>query len=385
MSFAPTSALSRRHAAIRRSIADRQLDALVVTSMANILYLTNFTGSSAIVVVTADHVNFITDFRYVTALKEAQASRACPDLDLVTVEGSYDATLAGVLAALPVKRVGFEATNLTVSRYDWLSRALPRGQQSGPELVATEGIVERARVIKDDYEIETLREAARRLSSVARGVVDEVRVGRRESDVALSIDFRLRREGFEKPAFDTIVAGGPNAALPHAHPGERTFVEGDLVVLDFGGVYDSYCVDLTRTVSVGRASTRAREVYGAVLEAHDQAIAAVAPGKSRFEIDGVARRVLAKHGLAEAFGHGTGHGLGIDVHEEPRITRPRPGEESAAGRDPKADAIAAGMVFTIEPGAYLAGWGGVRIEDDVLVTERGVEVLTDVPTELIEV
>jgi len=156
-------------------------------------------------------------------------------------------------------------------------------------------------------------------------------------------------------------------------------------VLDFGGVYDSYCVDLTRTVSVGRASTRAREVYGAVLEAHDRAIAAVAPGTSRFEIDAVARRVLANHSLAEAFGHGTGHGLGIDVHEEPRITRPRPGEESAPGRDPKTDAVAAGMVFTIEPGAYLAGWGGVRIEDDVLVTDRGVEVLTDVPTDLIEV
>ncbi|HMD33534.1 MAG TPA: Xaa-Pro peptidase family protein [Vicinamibacterales bacterium] len=385
MSSAPSSALSRRHAAIRQSIAERQLDALVVTSMANILYLTNFTGSSAIVVMMEDQVIFVTDFRYVTALQEARAANACPDLDLVTVEGSYDATLAGVLAALPARRVGFEASNLTVGRYDWLSHALPHGRESGPELIATDGIVERARVIKDQYEIETLREAARRLSAVARGVVDEVRIGRRERDVALAIDFRLRREGFEKAAFDTIVAGGPNAALPHAHPGERTFAEGDLVVLDFGGVYDSYCVDLTRTVSVGRASTRAREVYGAVLEAHDRAIGAVAPGRSRFEIDGVARSVLASHGLAEAFGHGTGHGLGIDVHEEPRITRPRPGEESAPGRDPKTDAVAAGMVFTIEPGAYLAGWGGVRIEDDVLVTDRGVEVLTDVPTDLIEV
>jgi len=385
MSSAPSSSLSLRHAAVRRTIAERQLDALVVTSLANILYLTNFTGSSAILIITADQVNFITDFRYVTALKEAQAARSCPDLDLVLVEGSYDATLAGVLAALPVRRVGFEATNLTVSRYDWLARALPSGRESGAELIATDGIVERSRVIKDAYEIGTLREAARRLSSVARGVVHEVRVGRREREVALAIDFRLRREGFERTAFDTIVAGGPNAALPHAHPGERTFVEGDLVVLDFGGVYDSYCVDLTRTVSVGRASTRAREVYGAVLEAHDRAIAAVAPGTSRFEIDAVARRVLANHSLAEAFGHGTGHGLGIDVHEEPRITRPRPGEESAPGRDPKTDAVAAGMVFTIEPGAYLAGWGGVRIEDDVLVTERGVEVLTDVPTDLIEV
>ena len=398
MSSAPNSTLSRRYAAIRREMAVRRLDALVVTSLANVLYLTNFTGSSAIVVVTADRVYFITDFRYVTAFREAQAAQISADLDLVTVEGSYDATLAGVLAALPGRRIGFEAAHVTVSRYDWLTQALPRGVQSGPELVATEGIVERARVIKDDYEIETFREAARRLSTVARAVVEEVRAGRSEREVALAIDFRIRSAGFERSAFDTIVAGGPNAALPHAHPGERTFTEGDLVVLDFGGVYDSYCVDLTRTVSVGPAGARARDVYAAVLEAHDRAIAAVSPGTSRFDIDAVARGVLGRHGLGDAFGHGTGHGLGIDVHEEPRITRPRPGE--AKGLDPSKpraegraltgpgadnDVVAPGMVFTIEPGAYLAGWGGVRIEDDVLVTEHGVEILTDVPTELIEV
>src|SRR5438105_736818 len=287
MSSAPSTALRRRHGAIRATMASRQLDALVVTSLANVLYLTNFTGSAAIVVLTADRVTFITDFRYVTAFKQAADAR--PDLELATVEGSYDATLAGVLAALPGRRIGFEASHLTVSRYDWLAKALPRGQESGPELIATDGIVEHARVVKDDYEIDTLREAARRLSAVARDVFGEVRVGRAEREVALAIDFRIRRAGFERTAFDTIVAGGPNAALPHAHPGERTFIEGDLVVLDFGGVYDSYCVDLTRTVSVGRAAARAREVYGAVLEAHDRAIAAVAPGRSRFEIDGIAR------------------------------------------------------------------------------------------------
>jgi Xaa-Pro aminopeptidase len=157
-------------------------------------------------------------------------------------------------------------------------------------------------------------------------------------------------------------------------------VEGDLVVLDFGGVYDSYCVDLTRTVTVGRATPRAREVYAAVLEAHDRAIESVKPGRSRFEIDGAARDTLGKYGLGDAFGHGTGHGLGIEVHEDPRITRRRPGDEDG----PATAALKAGMVFTIEPGAYLPGWGGVRIEDDVLVTEDGVEVLTTVTTALIE-
>jgi Xaa-Pro aminopeptidase len=216
---------------------------------------------------------------------------------------------------------------------------------------------------------------------VTLGVFDEVRAGRTERDLALAIDSRIRAAGFSKPAFDTIVAAGPNAALPHAHPAERRLTEGDLVVLDFGGVYDSYCVDLTRTVSVGPAGARVREVYDAVREAHDQAIAAVRPGRSRFEIDAVARDTLARYGLADAFGHGTGHGLGIEVHEDPRVSRRRP-EVDVNVTD---EAVAAGMVFTIEPGAYLPGWGGVRIEDDVLVTDQGVEVLTDVTTELIEI
>jgi Xaa-Pro aminopeptidase len=380
MSHAPSAALSARHHAVRQAITARSLDAFVVTSLPNTLYLTNFDGSSAITVMTQDRVYFMTDFRYITAATEMKGSPyECPELELVTVEGSYDATLAAVLASLPVRKIGFEAAHLTVNRYEWLRRTLPSGETSGPELTATEGIVEASRVIKDQYEIVTLREAARRLSTVAAGLSGEVRPGRREMEVAAAVDARLRDAGFEKPAFDTIVAAGTNAALPHARPGERRLREGDVVVLDFGGVYDSYCVDLTRTLVVGRASERVREVYGAVLEAHDRAIERVGPGRSRFEIDGAARDVLGERGLAEAFGHGTGHGLGIEVHEDPRITRRRTGDVEG-----EADLIKAGMVFTIEPGAYLPGWGGVRIEDDVLVTENGVEVLTNATTELIE-
>ena len=237
-------------------------------------------------------------------------------------------------------------------------------------------------------------QAAGRLSAVARGVFEEIRAGRTEREIARAIDARIVDGGFERTAFDTIVASGPQAALPHAHPGERTLGEIDLVVLDFGGVYRSYCVDLTRTVAVRRASGKAREVHAAVLEAHDRAIRAVAPGRSRFDIDAAARDSLAARGLGEAFGHGTGHGLGIEIHEDPRITR-RTGDAVAPVKNVKDvkdandvgdvdEAVAAGMVFTIEPGAYLPGWGGVRIEDDVLVTEHGVEVLTNVTTDLLE-
>jgi Xaa-Pro aminopeptidase len=373
---------------IRRALAEQSLDALIVTSLPNILYLTNFTGTAAMVVLTASALHFMTDFRYLTAVDGAVGTaHQCPELDLVKVDGSYDATLAAFVASLPAGRVGFEAAHMTVSRYNGLTAALPLEATSRQELIATEGIVERARLRKDAFEIATLREAAHRLAEVARAVPREIRVGRTEREVALAVDVRLHEAGFTKPAFDTIVASGPNAALPHAHPGERRFVEGDLVVLDFGGVYDSYCVDLTRTVAVGRATPRAREVHKAVLEAHDRAIASVAPGTSRFAIDAAAREALATYGLAEAFGHGTGHGLGIEVHEDPRITRRRPSERDVpSGNDAAPDdvAVAAGMVFTIEPGAYLPGWGGVRIEDDVLVTEGGVEVLTDVTADLIE-
>jgi len=380
MSYAPSPSLERRHHALRQELASRGLDALVITSLPNILYLTNFNGSSAIVVLTADHLFLLTDFRYLTVLGEARGTaHECRGLEIVPVEGSYDATLAQLLAAQQWRRIGFEAAHLTVDRYRWLVATMAADGPRDAELVATEHLVERARVVKDPYEIATLREAARRLSLVAEAIPGEVVRGLSERDVALAIDRRVRQAGFERPAFDTIVASGPNAALPHARPGERTITEGDLVVLDFGGVYASYCVDLTRTVSVGRASERAREVHAAVREARDQAIAAVAPGRSRFEIDAAARDVLGRHGLAEAFGHGTGHGLGIEVHEDPRISRKRP---DVAAAD---EAVASGMIFTIEPGAYLPGWGGVRIEDDVLVTDTGVDVLTHVTTELIEI
>jgi Xaa-Pro aminopeptidase len=380
MAHAPTPTLSRRHRAIANQLAARHLDALVVTALPNILYLTNFTGSSAIVVISSERLQFITDFRYVTAVEAMRGTPyECPGLELVTVDGSYDAALAAVLTRSS-RAIGFEAAHLTVSRHQWLTSTIAEST-APPTLVATEGIVERARLRKDEYELAALREGARRLSEVARGVFTEIRVGRTEREIAQAVDGRILAAGFSRPAFDTIVAGGQNAALPHAHPGERRLIESDLVVLDFGGVYDSYCVDLTRTVSVGRAGSRQRDVHGAVVEAHDRAIAAVRPGQSRFAIDAAARDALAARGLGEAFGHGTGHGLGIEVHEDPRITRSDPGRSSRAEID---DSVSAGMVFTIEPGAYLAGWGGVRIEDDVLVTDGGVDVLTDVTTDLLE-
>jgi Xaa-Pro aminopeptidase len=268
---------------------------------------------------------------------------------------------------------------MSVTRFNKVSAALA-GEGAAtvgapcPVLVATERVVERLRTVKDPSEVATLREGARRLSAVARRLPSIVRPGRTEREVASSIDAELRAAGFERPAFDTIAASGPNGALPHARPTGRVLQAGDGVVLDFGGVYDGYCVDLTRTVELGRTAPEFRRIFDAVAAAHAAALGRVRAGATPSQIDAAARDVLGGQGLAEAFGHGTGHGLGLEVHEEPRIGRLIPGVPD--------EPVEAGMVFTIEPGAYVPGLGGVRIEDDVLVVDGGCEVLTDVPIEL---
>ena len=237
-----------------------------------------------------------------------------------------------------------------------------------PVLVATERVVERRRLIKDAGEIATLREAGRRLSAIALNLPDLVRIGRSEQEIAADVEAAMRAGGFDRPAFETIVASGTNSALPHARPSRRALQAGDAVVVDFGGVYDGYCVDLTRTLQVGAGAAALRRLFNAVAEAHAAAIAAVRPGALASAIDAAARDVLTRHGLGQAFGHGTGHGLGLEIHEEPRIAK-----AAAAQADLP---VAPGMVFTIEPGAYVAGLGGVRIEDDVLVVDGGCDLLT---------
>lgn len=378
MSHAPSGALDRRQARVW-SAAAGSVDALVITSLPNITYLTNFTGSAAIAVLTGERLFFLTDSRYEAAVSATRDTpHACPRRQLVVVEGSYDTALAALLKREGFMQVGFEAAHLTVSRLRGLEERLG-ASDGGPTLVATDGLIELARAIKDPYEVDVLREAGRRLSEVAVHVMDEIRRGQSERELAFIIDSLIHHAGFERTAFETIVASGPNAGLPHARPTKRILSEGDLVVLDFGGVYDSYCVDLTRTVAVGRANSRAREVFDAVRTAHDLAVAAVGPAQSRFAIDAAARDWLISAGMGSAFGHGTGHGLGLEIHEDPRIVQRRP------DIDTRRESVVPGMVFTIEPGAYFPEWGGVRIEDDVLVTETGHELLTHGTGELREI
>ena len=374
MALPSTAALAARHARIRESLETLSLEALIVTPPANIRYLSNFAGSAGILVLTRDAVHLLIDFRYHEALRELQASpSACPDLRMWEVPASYEEALIGCLADIGVTPVGFEATHVTVARYEWWRETIA-GRQLDITWRSTERIVEQARMVKDAAEIAILREAAARLGQVLPPVLAAVRPGVSERSVAAVIESSMREAGYERIAFDTIVASGPHSAMPHYRAGTRSLAAGDLVVLDFGGVLDGYCCDLTRTVSIGPPSREVRRVYDAVRDAHAAAVAAVRPGIDASAVDAAARDVLRDRGLGEAFGHGTGHGLGLDVHEEPRIGRPR--------ADLPPVTLAPGMVFTIEPGAYLPGFGGVRIEDDVLVTESGVELLTSLPREL---
>src|SRR5688572_20216583 len=368
MALAHSSDLAARHQRVGRAIEALSLDALVVTATPNIRYLTNHSGSAGIVVLTADAIHLLIDFRYRDAIAALQMSpSACPMLRAWPVPGSYDEALLACLHEIGVSTVGFEAAHLTVARHDWLVRsAAARG--SGISFRGTSRVIEEARLVKDAAEIATLRESAARLSAVSESVFRAVRSGVAERALAAVLEASMREAGYDRLAFDTIVASGPNAALPHHRAGDRVLATGDLVVLDLGGVLDGYCCDLTRTVSIGSPSLRARQVYDAVRDAQQAAIAAVRPGIDTASVDAAARTLLEGRGLGSAFGHGTGHGLGLDVHEEPRIARPRP--------DAPTVPLEPGMVFTIEPGAYLPGWGGVRIEDDVLVTETGCEVLT---------
>ena len=373
-----------RHARVRAALGREGLDALVVFHLPNIRYLTGFAGSTAVAILARDEIVLITDGRYVTEV-ETRVLPGCPGLKLVKVDPTYDATLSAFLRGCDRPRVGFESAHLTVKRFDALTAALrDTPSRRAAALIPGERLVEASRVRKDAAELETFRRAGALISDVAREVLGGVRAGQREWEVAADIDDRIRRGGFERPAFDTIVASGPNGALPHARPGERRLETGDLVVLDFGGVYDGYCVDITRTVSVGSPGTEARRVYDAVAAAQMAAVQVVKPAVAVTDVDEAARAVLEAHGLGPSFSHATGHGLGLEIHEEPRIGPRRadiPGVPPA-GRD---DRLEPGVVFTVEPGAYLPGFGGVRIEDDVVVTETGVEWLTDVPRELLVV
>ncbi len=339
----------------------RKVEALVVSSPASVRYLTGYSGSNGLVVVTPVETHFFTDPRYAI---DAQRSIDCK---VHIAKRSLIEAAAGVLKRKRSKQVGFEPGWCNVEQFQALDAAL--GESVA--LVPTGGLVEGFRAVKSAAEIEAIRAAVQVNSEAYFKTMRRVRLGVRERDIAAELDFQMRILGAEKPSFETIVASGARTAYPHAQPTARRVEENELLLVDMGSFVDGYASDMTRMSFLGSPGKRIRSLYKAVLEAQLAAIDEVRPGVPVAQVDGAARDVLKKHGLDQAFVHSTGHGLGLEIHEIPRIAK----------RDKSR--LAAGMAITIEPGVYLEGLGGIRIEDTVLVTEQGCEVLTPTPKELV--
>ncbi len=351
-----------RLARIRARLEEAGLDAVVLSSAQNVAYLSGFRGSAGIAVVTSGEAHLVLDFRYTE-----QAATEAPGLAVVRATGPLVEAVGELIRGLGSRRVGVEEESLPVGSFRKLQSAVDSG-----EVVPVEGL-ERIRWRKSAEEVAAIRRAAEVAHEAFSAVLPLVRPGAAEREVAAELEHQLRVRGSARTPFDIIVASGPRAALPHGVASERVIGEGEFVTLDFGAVVDGYCSDCTRTVVTAPASQRHRDAYEVVLAAQQAALAGIRPGMTGREADLLARSVIGEAGFASAFGHGLGHGVGLALHEGPRLS-------------PREDALLApGMVVTVEPGVYFPGWGGVRIEDLVVITEDGCEVLGGLPKGLHEV
>ena len=350
----------RRSRVLDKVLACRpEVEALVVTTPENRRYLTGFTGSWGMSVLTATELVLITDGRYVE-----QAAAEAPGSRIVRHGTDPLPAMKEVVQATGAARIGFEKENVTVGMHQRLQSAL-----EGITLVPTEGLVEGVRIIKEAEELDLIRQAAAMADEVLDDHLHLLRPGVTEREVAIALEFAMKRRG-AGAAFEIIVVSGPRSSLPHGRPSLRVMEEGDLVTLDLGVQYQGYCSDLTRTFAIGRADARQREVYEVVLAAQTAALEGLRPGMTGKDADGLARSVIEERGYGEHFGHGLGHGVGLAVHEGPRL--------SLTGDA----ALPEGCVVTLEPGVYLPGWGGVRIEDLVVLRSDGAERLSNFPREL---
>ncbi|MDF2720420.1 MAG: Xaa-Pro dipeptidase [Paenibacillus sp.] len=338
-----------------RALLDTQnLPALLVTGDHNRRYMSGFTGSSGYLLITANEAYLLTDFRYVE-----QATSQAKHFKIVEHQSKVMNTVKELLQASGIKELGFEQQHLTYASFVSYSQDL-----AGCQLVPSDSLVESLRMVKDEAELAIMREAAELADKTFEHVLATLKPGITENEVSLAIEFFMRQNGASATSFETIVASGERSALPHGKASERVLADGDYVTMDFGAYYKGYCSDITRTVMIGKPSDKHRDIYNIVLEAQMNALEHMKPGMTGKEADALARSVIAKYGYGPNFGHSTGHGLGMEVHEAPRV--------SALSET----VLVPGMTVTVEPGIYVPGFGGVRIEDDVVVTETGVKRLT---------
>jgi len=343
---------------LRASIAEKGLDALLISQPENLLYLSGFTGSSGWLLISEQNAILATDFRYVE-----QAKKESPDFEIIQTKREFRDWLPHVVSDLGWHKLGFEANFISYEVYHKLSEAI-KPKPANLELVPTTGIVEQLRSIKEPEELGFITKAVELADAVFEQAKAIIRPGITEKEAAWEIEKFLRQEGSEGMPFEIIVASGPNSALPHARPTEKIICSGEPVLIDMGARISGYCSDFSRTLFLGKADKTLQEIYNIVLKAQTTAIEKVESGMEASQADQLARSVIAQAGYGDAFGHGLGHGVGLAVHEFPTVG---PGS---------SDSLADGMVFTIEPGIYLAGQGGVRIEDMVVLENSKARVLS---------
>ena len=342
---------------LRAVLPEQDIDAILISQPQNRRYLSGFSGSAGWLVITKERAVIATDFRYYE-----QVGREAPDFELAKIQNRVSDLLPKVLADLRVRRLGFESQHVTVEQLSTLSKAV-----EGVEWLPLEDTVEKIRAVKDEDEIDALRRSAALTDKAFAHLLDVIEPGMTEREAAWEIEAYMRSHGASKVAFDLIVAAGPNGALPHARPRDQAIQPGMPVVADIGCVLDDYCSDMTRTFCLGEPSPRYLEVWNVVLQAQEAAEAMLRAGTTGVETDAAARDLIAQAGYGDYFGHGLGHGVGLAVHEGPRASRL------------SEDTFEAGMSLTVEPGIYLPGEFGVRIEDLVIIGEDGIEILTNTP------
>lgn len=355
--------MERRINELREKLLEKKIDSIIISSDTNLRYISGFTGDSSYAIVTQKDAFFVTDFRYVEQLQSE-----APHFEIIKHTGDILGTIANRLKEAGVVSIGFEQDFVTYGlfkkfeeKFSWL------------QLEPTSGIIESLRIVKDDEEIKLIKKAVEIADEAFSYMLTVIKPGMTEKQVDLLLQNKMRELGAEKNSFDSIIASGYRSSLPHGAASDKVIEVGDFLTMDFGAVYKGYISDMTRTVVIGEPSEKQKEIYNIVLEAQLNGCNNVKAGMTGKEADALTRDIIESYGYGDKFGHGTGHGIGIDVHEAPSLS-------------PRCETVLKpGMTVTVEPGIYIPDFGGVRIEDDVLITETGREVLTKSPKELISI
>jgi Xaa-Pro aminopeptidase len=345
----------------REMMEEKGLDGFLVEKAVNRFYLTGFTGTAGRVLFTPENNYFITDFRYTE-----QANSQTDGYKIIEINRKVPEKLAKILKEDGVTKLGFEGKDVSYHTYQNYKKKLGENIT----LKSTKDMIQKIRLIKEESEINKIKKAVEITDKAFEHILDYIDTDKTERDIALELEHFMKRQGAEKNAFDFIVASGKRSSLPHGVASSKKIEHGDFITMDFGTYYQGYCSDMTRTIVVGEASQKQRDIYNKVLEAHNKVIEKIKPGMNGKEVDALARDIIKEAGYEDNFGHGLGHGIGVEVHEGPRASYT------------SEDELKPGMLVTDEPGIYIPDWGGVRIEDDLLITEKGCKPLNSSPKEL---